>query len=46
MFIFLPPPGADVKADEIVASPAEYLARAKGMIGDDSVEVEILDVSK
>ncbi|OIW27059.1 hypothetical protein CONLIGDRAFT_635271 [Coniochaeta ligniaria NRRL 30616] len=47
MFIFLPPPGADVKADDInLASKAEYLTRAKEIIGDDSVDVEILDVSK
>ncbi|KAK3322657.1 FAD binding domain-containing protein [Apodospora peruviana] len=46
MFIFLPPPGADVKADDMIASHEEYLARAKEIIGDDSVAVEILDVSK
>lgn len=47
MFIFLPPPGADVKADDInLASKEEYRQRAKEMIGDDSVDVEILDVSK
>lgn len=47
MFIFLPPPGADVKADDInLASKEEYRKRAKQMIGDDSVDVEILDVSK
>ncbi|KAK4152517.1 phenol 2-monooxygenase [Chaetomidium leptoderma] len=46
MFIFLPPPGADVKADDMVASHEEYIARAKDMIGDHSVDVEILDVSK
>jgi hypothetical protein len=46
MFIFLPPPGADVKADDMIASKEEYLARAKEIIGDDSVDVEILDASK
>ncbi|KAK5655501.1 hypothetical protein OQA88_5772 [Cercophora sp. LCS_1] len=46
MFIFLPPPGADLTADDMVASHDEYLARAKQFIGDDSVNVEILDVSK
>ena len=47
MFIFLPAPGADIKADDInLASTEEYLVRAKEIIGDDSVDVEILDVSK
>ncbi|KAH8904817.1 hypothetical protein BR93DRAFT_960892 [Coniochaeta sp. PMI_546] len=47
MFIFLPPPGADVKADDInLASIEEYRTRAKEIIGDESVDVEILDVSK
>ncbi|KAK4182348.1 phenol 2-monooxygenase [Podospora australis] len=46
MFIFLPPPGADVKADDMIATEEEYIKRAKEIIGDDSVDVEILDVSK
>ena len=46
MFIFLPPPGADVKADDMLASEEAYVARVKEMIGDDSVAVKILDVSK
>lgn len=46
MFIFLPRPGADVTADDMIASNQEYLARAKEIIGDDTVHVEILDVSK
>ncbi|KAK0631378.1 FAD binding domain-containing protein [Immersiella caudata] len=46
MFIFLPTPGADVKADDMIASQEEYLTRAKEMIGDPAVDVEILDVSK
>ncbi|KAB5582861.1 FAD binding domain-containing protein [Coniochaeta sp. 2T2.1] len=47
MFIFLPPPGADVKADEInLASKEQYKKRAEEFIGDPSVDVEILDVSK
>ncbi|KAL2173050.1 FAD binding domain-containing protein [Thermothelomyces heterothallicus CBS 202.75] len=46
MFIFLPAPGADVKADDMMASNEEYIARARDMIGDDSVDIEILDVSK
>ncbi|KAK3386868.1 FAD binding domain-containing protein [Podospora didyma] len=46
MFIFLPAPGADVKADDMMASEEEYVSRAKEIIGDDSVAVEILDVSK
>lgn len=46
MFIFLPPPGADLRADDMTASKEEYLAGAKDVIGDESVDVEILDVSK
>ncbi|KAK0732911.1 FAD binding domain-containing protein [Lasiosphaeria miniovina] len=46
MFIFLPAPGADLKADAMDATESEYVARVKKVIGDDSVEVDILDVSK
>lgn len=46
MFIFLPSPGADVKGDDMIVSEDQYLARAKEIIGDDSVKIEILDVSK
>jgi 2-polyprenyl-6-methoxyphenol hydroxylase-like FAD-dependent oxidoreductase len=46
MFIFLPRPGADLQADDMVASEEAYIARAKDMIGDDSIDVKILDVSK
>ncbi|KAK3937785.1 phenol 2-monooxygenase [Diplogelasinospora grovesii] len=46
MFIFLPTPGADVKADDMLASHEEYLGRIREMIGDPAVRVEILDVSK
>ena len=46
MFIFLHAPGADVTADLMIASNEEYLARARDVIGDPSVDVEILNVSK
>jgi 2-polyprenyl-6-methoxyphenol hydroxylase-like FAD-dependent oxidoreductase len=46
MFIFLPAPGADVRADEMEATHDEYLARVREMIGDEHVQPEILDVSK
>ncbi|KAK4151239.1 phenol 2-monooxygenase [Chaetomidium leptoderma] len=46
MFIFLPAPGADVTADAMNASDDEYLARVSEFIGDDSVKVELLHVSK
>ncbi|KAJ9131364.1 Phenol 2-monooxygenase [Pleurostoma richardsiae] len=46
MFIFLPAPGADVTLKDMEATDEEYLARVKEMIGDDSVDVEILNVSK
>jgi 2-polyprenyl-6-methoxyphenol hydroxylase-like FAD-dependent oxidoreductase len=47
MFIMLPPPGTDVKVDDInLTSKEEYAIRAKELIGDDSVSIEVLDVSK
>lgn len=46
MFIFLPVPGAVLTADAMDASDEEYLARVREFIGDDSVGVELLHVSK
>jgi len=46
MFIFLPTPGADLKAEEIDASDEAYVARVKEMIGDPDVGVELLHVGK
>lgn len=46
MFIFLPRPGADLQADDMDATNEEYVARVKMMIGDPSVAVELLHVSK
>lgn len=46
MFIFLPRPGADGHAPEMDATQDEYLARVKEVIGDASIEPEIIDVSK
>jgi 2-polyprenyl-6-methoxyphenol hydroxylase-like FAD-dependent oxidoreductase len=46
MFIFLPSPGADVTLDSIDAGREAYMERVKELIGDDSVDVEILDMSK
>lgn len=47
MFIFLPPPGTDLSAADLVpTSKDSYLPRVKEFIGDDSVAVEILDVSR
>ncbi|KAH6613544.1 FAD binding domain-containing protein [Chaetomium sp. MPI-SDFR-AT-0129] len=46
MFIFLPAPGADLTADAMDASHDEYLSRVKEVIGDDSVQPEILHVGK
>ncbi|TKA81593.1 hypothetical protein B0A49_00365 [Cryomyces minteri] len=43
MFILFPAPGAGV---EFETSGAEYLVRVKQLIGDDSIPVEILGVSK
>ena len=46
MFIFLPRPGADGRAPEMTATKNEYLAKVKEIIGDESIEAEITDVSK
>jgi len=43
MFIMLPRPGSGVK---FTTSKEEYLTRVKEMIGDDSVDVKLVDVSK
>lgn len=46
MFIFLPQPGADVRAEDMLATEEEYLARIQQVIGDESVKVSIKDISK
>lgn len=46
MFIFLPKPGADGRAPEMTASTAEYHKQVLKVIGDESVEAEVLDASK
>lgn len=46
MFIFLPKPGADGRAPEMTGTRAEYHEQVKRVIGDDTVEIEILDASK
>lgn len=46
MFIMLPKPGADLSVDEFSPTPDECRPRVREMIGDDAVDVEILDVSK
>ncbi|KAK4982615.1 hypothetical protein LTR66_009174, partial [Elasticomyces elasticus] len=43
MFIFLPRPGTEVKQDP---TPEAVLARVKEWIGDDSIDVKVLDVAK
>ncbi len=43
MFILFPAPGAGV---DFQASQEDYLKRVKEMVGDDSIPVEILSVSK
>lgn len=45
MFIFLPHPAADIDAVSKEGTQGEYMARVKEVIGDDSVQAEILDVS-
>ncbi|QUC20421.1 uncharacterized protein UV8b_04662 [Ustilaginoidea virens] len=46
MAILMPHPGADMTADDMEATEEEYVAHVKQMIGDESVEPEILNVSK
>lgn len=43
MFIFIPQPGTGV---DFQASDEDYLKRVKECVGDDSIPVEILGVSK
>lgn len=43
MFILFPDPSA---GNEFTTSHEQYLKRVKEFIGDDSISVEILDVSK
>ena len=47
MFIFLPPPGTDISTleSQLPSSKEGYLPRVKEFIGDDSVEVNIINVS-
>jgi 2-polyprenyl-6-methoxyphenol hydroxylase-like FAD-dependent oxidoreductase len=46
MFIVLPAPGADPSIENWREREGEYLAKIKQWIGEDSVEPEVLDVSK
>ncbi|KUI53234.1 2,4-dichlorophenol 6-monooxygenase [Cytospora mali] len=46
MFICMPVPGADVSIDHFSPSKEEVVPRIKEIIGDASVDVEILDISK
>lgn len=46
MFIMMPRPGADLSVDHFSPSHEECIPRIKELIGDDSVDVEILDISK
>ncbi|KAF3765583.1 hypothetical protein M406DRAFT_36663 [Cryphonectria parasitica EP155] len=46
MFICLPIPGADLSVDQFSPTYEECLPRVKELIGDDSVDAEILDISK
>lgn len=46
MFIMMPLPGADLSVDHFSPTHDELMPRLKELIGDDSVGVEILDVSK
>lgn len=43
MFILFPDPNA---GNEFTTSNEQYLKRVKEFIGDDTIDVEILDVSK
>jgi hypothetical protein len=43
MFIYLPAPGAGV---DFEAADEDYLKRVKETVGDDSIPVQILEVSK
>lgn len=46
MFICMPVPGADVTVDQFSPTKEECIPRIKELIGDESVDVEILDISK
>lgn len=46
MFIMMPRPGADVSTDQFSPTHEECVPRVKELIGDESVDVEILDISK
>ena len=46
MFIVLPAPGADPSIENWQEREDEYMAKIREWIGDDSIEAEILDVSK
>ncbi|KAK0616192.1 FAD binding domain-containing protein [Immersiella caudata] len=46
MFIFLPAPGADLRADDMDATDDEYIKRVKEMIGDEGIKVDLLHVGK
>lgn len=46
MFICLPVPGADLSIDHFSPTEEECIPRIKELIGDESVNVEILDMSK
>lgn len=46
MFIMMPLPGADLSIDQFSPTKDECIPRVKELIGDDSVDVEILDISK
>ncbi|ROW17138.1 hypothetical protein VPNG_01350 [Cytospora leucostoma] len=46
MFICMPAPGADVTVEHFSPTEEECVPRIKEIIGDDSVDVEILDISK
>lgn len=46
MFICMPVPGADVSVDQFSPTKEECVPRIKEVIGDDSIDVEVLDISK
>lgn len=46
MFIMMPLPGADLTVDQFSPSKEECVPRVRELIGDESVDVEVLDVSK
>lgn len=46
MFIMMPRPGADLSVDHFSPTHEECIPRIRELIGDDSVDVEVLDISK